>query len=117
MRGGKAESTGGKKLEAVGAYVVNAAQAIAIDAGAAVVLNVAGSMKQNIGKSHGITASGAAAVTVSKLKLDASGKITLKCGQASVVIGSDGVEIKGALKVTIEASGKLDVTAPDIAPG
>ena len=77
IKGGKAETTGGSKIETVGVYVVNVSKGIAIDA-PAIALTIAGSQKQSISGSHGITAKGGVAITASKLKLEASGKITLK---------------------------------------
>jgi hypothetical protein len=92
--------------------MVKASQAMSISALAA-SLNIAGTQRQKIAGSHAINADGAAAVTASKLKLEAQEKITFKCGQSEVVIGSDGVSFKG-LDVTIEGSSKLEMPPPAI---
>src|SRR5262249_7969402 len=112
VAGGKSETTGGSKTETVGVYMIKASKGLSVDALAA-TYNIAGTQKQKITGSHGQSAKGAAAVTTSRLKLEAEEKITLKCGQAEVVIGSDGVNFKGN-DVTIEGTSKLEMTPPAI---
>jgi hypothetical protein len=62
-----------------------------------------------------MAAEGPVGVLTSRLKLQASDKITLKCGLSEVVLTSEGVSIKG-LDVTIEGS-KIKLTPPAILPG
>jgi type VI secretion system secreted protein VgrG len=114
--GGKNEQIGASKLETVGAYVVNVSKSLAIDAKGAVALNLA-SQKQDISGGHSITAEAAGVVTASNVTLEASGKITLSCGAAEVVIDSSGVAIKGALGVTIEGTSEIRMNPPAILPG
>ncbi len=114
--GSKSESTGGTKTETVAAYIANIGTDIALDAGSAMADNVAAVQKQNIGGSHAITSKSAALVTTSRLKLEASEKITLKCGQSEVVIGTDGVLIEGIL-VTLKGSQELKLDPAAIKPG
>lgn len=110
--GGKVESTGATKLETVGAYLVDASGGISVTSGAAVAVNVAASMRQSIGKGHGISATGAANVSVSKLNLKASGEVSFTCGQASIVVNASGVMIKGQ-KITLKAP-TIHVKTPNI---
>ncbi|MFL5292375.1 MAG: type VI secretion system Vgr family protein [Myxococcales bacterium] len=116
LAGGRSETTGGNKIETIGgAYVVTAGEAIAIDAGANIALTVGAVMKQKIEGAHGMSAKGAAGLMTSRLKLEANEKITLKCGLSEVVIGSDGISLKG-LDVTVEGS-NIQLTPPAIRPG
>ena len=63
----------------------------------------------NLSRSHAL-------VTTSRLKLEASEKITLKCGLSEVVIGGDGVMIEG-LQVTVKGSQELKLDPAAIKPG
>ena len=110
--GGKEESTGGAKTETTSVYMVTVGQGIAIDAEADIDWNVAGNQKQSIGKTHGISADGAGAIDASKLTLKGSGKVTLKCGAAEIIIDSGGIGIMGK-KVTVEGS-QIKLSQPAI---
>ena len=71
--------------------------------------NIAGTQRQNISGSHSLTTKGPAALTAGRLKMEASDKITFKCGQAEITISDSGVSFKG-LDVTIEAGTTLKMT-------
>ncbi len=115
--GSKSETTGIAKKETVGGlYLTSVSSGISVEAGAALAENIAGTQRQKIGNSHAISSKGPALVTVSRLKLKASEKITLKCGQAEVVISSDGVDIKG-MDVTVKGAQELKLDPPAIGPG
>lgn len=113
--GSKMENTKGSKTEITGSYVLMTSGALSFDATAAMAVNVAGVLRQTIGGGHSMSAKGAAAVTGARMKVDAGGKITLKCGLSEIVVDSGGVVISG-LNVTIEGSAGLDVTDPSIGP-
>jgi type VI secretion system secreted protein VgrG len=112
VAGGKAEMTGGSKTETVGVYMVKAGESMSVDAMAA-MLNIAGTQRQKIAGSHAMTAGAAAALTAGRVKLEAAEKITLKCGQAEVVIADEGVSFQG-MDVEIEGTAKLELTPPAI---
>jgi predicted nucleotide-binding protein (sugar kinase/HSP70/actin superfamily) len=59
-----------------------------------------------------MTATGAANVTVSKLNLEGSSAVSFKCGQASIVVDSGGVMIKGT-QITLKAP-TIEVKTPNI---
>lgn len=113
--GSKMENTKGSKTEITGSYVLMTTGALSFDATAAMAVNVAGVVRQTIGGGHSMSAKGAAAVSGARMKVDAGGKITLKCGLSEIVVDSGGVVISG-LNVTIEGSAGLDVTDPSIGP-
>jgi type VI secretion system secreted protein VgrG len=114
--GGRAETTGGNKIETVGgAHLTLASEGIATDAGRNAALNVGGAMIQKIAGSHAITAGGPLVLTSAVLKLQASEKLTLKAGEAEVVVDGSGILIKGTM-VTLRA-GKITVPPGAIGPG
>jgi hypothetical protein len=51
-------------------------------------------------------------VTVSKLNLEGSSAVSFKCGQASIVVDSGGVMIKGT-QITLKAP-TIEVKTPNI---
>jgi type VI secretion system secreted protein VgrG len=104
IRGGKAETTATSKLETVGVYMVNAKQSYTVTAKAAVAVNVAGSQRQNIKGGHTMGADGPVLLSGPKLKLTASGTITLACGACKVIINSSGISIEGASELTVDGS-------------
>jgi type VI secretion system secreted protein VgrG len=63
---------------------------------------VGGAILEKIGGSHTVTATGKAIFVGAFHKIDASGSITLKCGDSQVVIDGSGIAIKSKL-VTITA--------------
>lgn len=113
--GSKMENTKGSKTELTGSYVLMTGSSLSLDATAAMAINVAGLVRQTISGGHSMSAKGAAAVTASRMKVEAGGKITLKCGLSEIVVDSGGVVISG-LNITIEGSAGLDVTDPAIGP-
>jgi len=114
--GGRSETTGGNKIETVGgAHLTLASAGIATDAGGNAALNVGGAMMQKIAGSHSISAEGPLVLTTATLKLQASEKITLKAGQAEVVLDGSGILIKGTM-VTFRAS-KITIPPGAIGPG
>jgi type VI secretion system secreted protein VgrG len=115
-KGGRSESTKGDKIELVGgAYIVKASEGISLEADGNVALNVGAVMKQKIDGGHSISSEGPAVLMTSRLKMEASEKITLKCGLSEVVLSSDGIAVKG-LDVTVEGS-DIKLTPPAIGPG
>ena len=93
-----------RKAETVGVYMVKASQSYGVDAKAAIALNIAGSQSNDIGGGHSIASEAAVVVTAPKVKLKASGKITLACGACKVIVEGGGINIEGASEVTIEGS-------------
>jgi len=116
IKNGKVENVGTTKTETTGTYVVKAKETINVDAKAAIAITVA-SQKQKIGKGHAVSGGGVVAITTSKLDLKSSGKISLICGAAKVVIDSSGVDISGPLGVTVQGTSKVEMKAPAILPG
>jgi len=114
VAGGKSENTGGSKTETVGVYMAQLGQGLSMNAKVA-TFNIAGTQRQKIAGSHSLTTKGAAALTASRVKFDASEKITLKCGQAEIILSSSGVAFKGT-DVTIEGVSSLKLTPPAIKP-
>ncbi|MEM9194727.1 MAG: type VI secretion system tip protein TssI/VgrG [Myxococcota bacterium] len=115
VKSGKAENIGAAKAENVGIYMLDAKDGIAVDAKAGIAINVA-SQQQKIGGGHSITAGAAGVITTTKLTLAASDTVTLKCGQAEVVVSSKGLSLKGATGVTVKAS-TIEMKPPVITPG
>lgn len=114
--GGRAETTGGNKTENVGgAHLTLASGGIATDAGGNVALTVGGGMIQKITGSHAISADGPLVLTTAMLKLQASEKLTLKAGEAEVVVDDSGILIKGTIVNLV--AGKITVPPGAIGPG
>ncbi|MBZ0117879.1 MAG: hypothetical protein K8H88_12830, partial [Sandaracinaceae bacterium] len=115
VRGGHSE-TAASKSETVAAYAVIASVAFGVDATGAIALNTAAT-KMTLGKGYSAAASGIATVTAATVSLEADTAVTLKCGQAEVVVDASGISCKGAIKVTVEGTGSVKLKPPAIGPG
>jgi type VI secretion system secreted protein VgrG len=115
VKGGHSESAA-SKTETVGVYFVNASGGFGVNATGAITLNTASS-KWDLGKGYAATASAVLAATAATVSLDAAEAVTLKCGPAEVVIDKSGIGCKGAISVSIEATGSMKVKPPAIGPG
>jgi type VI secretion system secreted protein VgrG len=104
VKGGKSEVSGAVKTEAVGVYMVKSSTSYGVDAKAAITLAIAGVQSTKCGGGHSIAAKGPVVINTGSFKAKASSAITLACGACKVVISSDGIDIKGASKVTIKGS-------------
>jgi len=116
--GSKSESISVAKAETVGAlFDISAADGYTLSAKAIVAYNVATAFKIGVGDSHALTAKSGIKVKTSKSSFKAGESVSLTCGPATkVVISSKGIEIQGALTVTLKAS-KITADPPAIVPG
>jgi type VI secretion system secreted protein VgrG len=100
--GTRAETcTADKTEKAVGLVVISKGAESETVSGARTTM-VGGAILEKIGGSHTVTATGKAIFVGAFHKIDASGSITLKCGDSQVVIDGSGIAIKSKL-VTITA--------------
>ncbi|MCC7536426.1 MAG: type VI secretion system tip protein VgrG [Deltaproteobacteria bacterium] len=95
IRGGKSESVTEKKVETVGSYAVESKTSLAVTAKLAIVRTIEGAQKQKITGGHALSAKLVADLSTADLTLDAKQRITLTCGESEIVVGADGVSIKG----------------------
>lgn len=116
IKGGRSESTGGKKAETVGLYTIKAKEDIALDAGAAAGIRVSGAMRQKVGGARTVSGKEGGQLITKELKLKASGSVTLVCGMAKVVIDGKGIQFDGKKEVTVEGD-KIELKASNIGPG
>jgi len=114
--GGAKESTRGNSVQMVGGLcLTQTKKGIDVQAGMVIGTSAVDSQKIEVKKSYEIAGQEEALMASSKIDLKAKEQIVLSCGLAEVVIGSDGLQVKG-LNVKIEGTSKLELSQPAILP-
>lgn len=109
---GEKKTIGGSSEKTVGAeYKISVAGSSEKTVGSDYKISVVGSSEKTVGSDYKISVSGSGENTVqNEYTVSAGQSLTLKCGQASLTLKSDGtIELSGA-KVTIKADDKLDLS-------